>query len=211
MTIATKSRKQVAPGRRERRRVETRERIFRAAMQLFAERGFFQTTTEDITEAADVGQGTFFNYFPTKHHVLTVLSEKQLEKVMAARHDAEGGKIAIRDVLHRLMHRIAEEPGRTQAMARALMTAFISNDEVRDVVKQTMGRGRGTVAGIIALGQKRGEIRDDRQARALAMAFQRSVVGTLLLWAMHPGEDLHAWLEETFKDFWAAAETRNGS
>jgi hypothetical protein len=32
------------------------------------------------------------------------------------------------------------------------------------------------------------------------------VLGTLLLWAMHPRQDLHAWLEETFIDFWAAAE-----
>jgi AcrR family transcriptional regulator len=55
------------PGRRERRRAETREKLFRAAMRLFAEQGFFETTTEDITEAADVGQGTFCNYFPTAY------------------------------------------------------------------------------------------------------------------------------------------------
>jgi hypothetical protein len=62
------------------------------------------------------------------------------------------------------------------------------------------------VAAIVALGQKRGEIRVTRQPLALAMAFQRNVLGTLLLWAMHPGQDLHAWLEDTFIDFWAAAE-----
>jgi AcrR family transcriptional regulator len=194
------------PGRRERRRMETREKIFRAAMQLFAERGFSHTTTEDITEAADVGQGTFFNYFPTKQHVLTVLSEKQMEKVSVAWHEAEAGNAPIREVLRRLMHRVTEEPGRTQAMARSLMTAFISTDEVRDLVRDTMGRGREKVAAIIALGQKRGEVRANRQPLALAMAFQRNVLGTLLLWAMHPRQDLDAWLEETFIDFWAAVE-----
>jgi len=206
MMSAKKSLSRAAPGRRERRRMETREKIFRAAMQLFAERGFSQTTTEDITEAADVGQGTFFNYFPTKHHVLTVLSEKQMEKVTAAWQEAEAGNAPIREVLRRLMHRITEEPGRTQAMARSLMTAFISTDQVRDVVRDTMGRGREKVAAIITLGQKRGEIRTNRAPLALAMAFQRNVLGTLLLWAMHPRQDLHAWLEETFIDFWAAAE-----
>src|SRR5215467_7707214 len=120
-------------GRRERRRVETREKIFRAAMKLFAERGFFATTTEDITEAADVGQGTFFNYFPTKQHVLTVLSEKQMEKVAAARHEAQAGKSSIHDVLHKLTHNIAEEPGRSQALTRSLVTALISNDQVREL------------------------------------------------------------------------------
>ena len=37
----------------------TRERIFRAALKLFAERGVLAVTVEDITEAADVGKGEF--------------------------------------------------------------------------------------------------------------------------------------------------------
>lgn len=208
MTTTQTHTKEAAPGRRERRRLETREKIFRAAMGLFAERGFFQTTTEDITEAADVGQGTFFNYFPTKQHVLSVLSEKQMEKVAAAQHEAQEGKTSIHDVLHALMHRIAQEPGRTQALTRSLVTAFISNDEVRELVRHTLGRGREILGGIIALGQKRGEIRRDRKPAALALAFQRNVLGTLLLWAMQPDAELNDWLEETFKDFWAAAESR---
>jgi AcrR family transcriptional regulator len=200
--------KQNSSGRRERRRMETREKIFRTAMQLFAERGFFQTTTEDITEAADVGQGTFFNYFPTKQHVFTVLSEKQMEKVKAAKHEAEAGKLSIHEVLHGLMHRIAEEPGRTQALARSLIAAFISNDQVREMLRNTLGRGRESLAGIIELGQKRGEIRRDRKAADLALAFQRNTLGTLLLWAIHPGAHLHEWLERTFEDFWAGIESR---
>ncbi len=208
MTMLQKHAKQTAPGRRERRRVETREKIFRAAMRLFAEHGFFETTTEEITEAADVGQGTFFNYFPTKQHVLTVLSEKQIEKVMAARQEAEAGNASIHDVLHRLIHRIAEEPGRSQALTRSLMAAFISNDEVRELVRGNMARGRETLAAMMVLGQKHGEIRRDRKPVELAMTFQRSVLGTLLLWAMQPQGDLHTWLEDTFRDFWAAAEAR---
>lgn len=194
------------PGRRERRRLETREKLYQAAMRLFAQRGFFETTTEEITEAADVGQGTFFNYFPTKQHVLTVLSEKQLEKVETARQEAESGNVSMQDVLHRLIHRIAEEPGRSQALTRSLMTALISNDSVRELVRNTMGRGREIMAGMIALGQKRGEIRSDRKPFEVALAFQRNVFGTLLLWAMQPQGDLHAWLDDTFRDFWAAMQ-----
>lgn len=196
--------KQIAPGRRERRRAETREKLFRAAMKLFAERGFFQTTTEDITEAADVGQGTFFNYFPTKQHVLTVLSEKQLEKVMAAQQEAEAGNIPMQEVLHRLMHRIAEEPGRSQPLTRSLMTALISSDAVRELTRSTMACGREILSGIIALGQKRGEIRRDRKPAEVALAFQRAAIGTLWLWAMQPHGDLHAWLELAFRDFASA-------
>src|SRR5246500_5921419 len=70
--------------RRERRRLETRERLYRAALELFGERGFLETTVEDITEAADVGKGTFFNYFPTKEHVLATYGEERLAAIEQA-------------------------------------------------------------------------------------------------------------------------------
>ena len=63
------------PSRRERRSAELRERLFRSALQLFAQKGFAETTVEDITEAADVGKGTFFNYFPSKDHILLAFSD----------------------------------------------------------------------------------------------------------------------------------------
>src|ERR1700694_5155443 len=78
---------------RQRRRAELRERLFRAALDLFARQGFAETTVEDITNAADVGKGTFFNYFPSKDHLLIAFSEMQLQKlqglVAEAGHTAE--------------------------------------------------------------------------------------------------------------------------
>src|SRR5712692_6179266 len=102
-------------GRRARRRAETREKLYRTAMELFALCCFFTTTTEDITEAADVGQGTFFNYFPTKAHVLIVLSEKQIEKVEEAQREAEADTPPMRDVFHTLIHAIVGELAQSQA------------------------------------------------------------------------------------------------
>jgi AcrR family transcriptional regulator len=62
-------------GRRERRRAETQQRILDAALQLFTTHGYLETTVEEITEAADVGKGTFFNYFPTKDALLAAIFE----------------------------------------------------------------------------------------------------------------------------------------
>jgi len=58
--------------RRERKKEETRERIFKEAIRLFRDRGFEKTTIDDIAK------GTFFNYFPRKESVLAYLSEKRL-------------------------------------------------------------------------------------------------------------------------------------
>lgn len=198
------------PGRRERRRTETRERIFRAAMKLFAEHGFSDTTTEQITEVADVGQGTFFNYFPTKPHVLTVLTEIQLSKIGTAKKQAEAGDSPIHDVLHRLTYSITEEIGKSPELTRALLTAFLSNEEVRALTAKTMIRGREEISEMLAAGQSRGEVRRDLKTEHMALTFQRGILGTMLLWAISGKADLHDWLEKAFHDFWELAVDRKG-
>ncbi|WP_433512602.1 TetR/AcrR family transcriptional regulator [Nonomuraea sp. CA-143628] len=55
---------------RERKKRQTRHLLIRAAIRLFTEQGYEQTTGAQIAAAADVATKTFFNYFPSKEHVL---------------------------------------------------------------------------------------------------------------------------------------------
>lgn len=55
---------------REKKKIETRNRIFEVAGRLFKEKGFESTTVDEITGEAGIGKGTFFNYYPTKEALL---------------------------------------------------------------------------------------------------------------------------------------------
>src|ERR1700676_606300 len=102
--MTSKPRRPAAPrvSRRERHRAEIRERLFRAALRLFAERGYLETTVEDITDAADDGQGSFFNYFPTKEHVLATYGEERLRVIERALQPARSGAVPVLTVMRAL-------------------------------------------------------------------------------------------------------------
>jgi len=195
-------------GRRERKAAETRLKLFRSAMQLFAQRGFANVTVEDITEAADVGKGTFFNYFRSKDHVLSVMAEIQLGKVREALKAAEAGKRSIRSVLEDLFFRVAEEPGRSPELARTMLTSFLSSS-VRELLSQNMADGRRMAANIMQLGQERGEIDPRLGTEQLALQLQQAFLGTLLMWSLRGEPKLQTAVEASFRHFWRAIAVKD--
>jgi len=66
---------------REEKKIETKNNIFEVAGRLFKEKGYDNTTVDEITKEAGIGKGTFFNYFPTKEALLQDFVKQKEELV----------------------------------------------------------------------------------------------------------------------------------
>ena len=71
--------------RRERKKKDTYDKLFASAMQLFRTQGFDATSIEQITQKADVGKGTFYNYFPSNEAVVLEFSRQAHQDLLNKR------------------------------------------------------------------------------------------------------------------------------
>ena len=199
------------PDRRKRRSAETRERLFRAALDLFAKKGFAETTVEDITEAADVGKGTFFNYFPGKDHILIAFSDMQVAKLQEAVHNMRERQEPMRAFLSSLTVRMTAEPGRSPDVVRAILQANLSNPTVRNAMKENHKRAHNALTQLVELGQERGEFRRDFPAAELAQVFRQTVMGTLLIWSVYGDASLPDRIHTALSVLWTGLAPRDSA
>jgi AcrR family transcriptional regulator len=176
--------------RRERHRAETRERLFQAALELFAERGYLETTVEDITDAADVGKGTFFNYFPTKEHVLATFGDERVAVIERAARQARLVKGRVLPIIKNLATYLAGLSAEKPALLRSMYAAYASCAPVRAEMQKRIHAARLLMAEMFALAQQRGEVRRDRSAAELARLTQLVFHGVILAWALCPDSGL---------------------
>lgn len=185
-------------GRRERRCEETREKIYRAALQLFVERGFNGTTIESITDLADVGKGTFFNYFENKEHVILMFGEKQLDRIQTFVNENGGSTAPLALLMYELAVSLTRQfSDNSAALFQSIIIAAFTNDTVKKQLSEGLAIGRNTLAGLIAKRQHTGEIRDDLDAVDIAQSFQRMVFGTMVIWSLDPAVPLEEILKKT--------------
>jgi|SRR5579875_278639 len=194
--------------RYERKKAQTRERIYRAALRLFAQRGLASTTVDEIVAAADVAKGTFFNYFHSKEEIFAFFIEIQLSKVVRAVEEVQRGKHSIQDVLRKAFERLGGEVGSSPNLARALVASVLGNEAARKTIAMGMAEGRRLLEVILRLGQERGEVRSDRTVQAMSLAFQQALFGAVVLWGILPQPKLATVLSTTFRDYWACIEVQ---
>jgi AcrR family transcriptional regulator len=80
-------------GRRKRRIARRKTEILDAAARIFAEKGYANTTTKEIAEAADMAEGTLYNYFGGKRDLLLAVAHETRAAIEAMFEDAQQRQI----------------------------------------------------------------------------------------------------------------------
>lgn len=139
-------------GRRERKKLEVEQRIRNAALRLFREKGYDETTVEEITEAADVAKGTFFNYFARKDALLEALAEDLIGELFERLGPEETWRGTSREQLERLFVTLADLVARDPELSRIMLIEHMRRfwlrteadpleTEFEDLVREVLGRG----------------------------------------------------------------------
>lgn len=167
-------------GKRAAGKQERRDRLYDAALNLFRQQGYEQTTVDQIVRAAGVAKGTFFNYFPTKDAILRYMGAREVGRLSVS--SLAGGDASAIGNLKRLL---------------AALAASLETD--RELVRLIFGRGiavpellcgdaggfsiRPTAALLLRRGQNTREVAAWLDPNALAAALDALYLQQLVCWA----------------------------
>jgi AcrR family transcriptional regulator len=96
--------------RRQENKEKTKQKILQAALHLFRTKGVEPTTAKEISMRAQIAEGTFFNYFPTKDDLALYFFQKGTDDLIAW--FAANSKLQaapLREKLFAIIHRQLEE------------------------------------------------------------------------------------------------------
>lgn len=174
------------PGKRQANKQQRKEDLYYVAVDLFRRQGFDDTRVEEITQAAGVAKGTFFNYFPTKEDVLLYIGERHMSRLGSALNNGTGKQLS-------------DERSAVAALKLLLRTLALSLHDDRDLVRlavdkamkitymapATTGRRFGfqtLVALLIRRGQRSGEIHPAIDPELVAQMLEGLYYQQLVIW-----------------------------
>lgn len=134
--------------------------ILEAAIVVFAEQGFFQSTVAQIAKQAGVADGTIYLYFKNKDDILIQFYEYKTKQVFARFHDVINKADSAEQKLHNLIRTHLEEFQKDINMAIVYQAETHQHRRLaQDVIKEMSKWYRDIIAEVVELGQQAGHMR----------------------------------------------------
>lgn len=174
-----------ARGVREAQRLETRARLFDAALAEIARRGLAAADVSAIAAAAGVVRGTFYFHFPTKEHVLAELERSEETRIISELGAANGD---LSSILSQLVAHILDAEKRLGAAVFRDMLGlhFSSSRPVEDEFAQhPLAR---FLVGLISRAQSAGQVSAEVDAAELGTFFLTGLFALLATGTHDPAQ-----------------------
>jgi AcrR family transcriptional regulator len=178
---------------RERKRTRTRLMIQAEALRLFDQKGYAQTTVDEIADRAAISPRTFFRYFPTKEDVVMWDEYDPLVlELLDSRPNDEPVAETLRSVIRETLSGLYEsDPERL--LVRVRLASTVPELRARFIDEQT--HGVELLAPLLA--RKRGSRVDDLRLQVIGSALLAAVSAALDRWQESDGKtDLLGLLDQ---------------
>jgi AcrR family transcriptional regulator len=179
-------------GLRERKKARTRAEIQAHALRLVREQGYDATTVQQIIEAAEVSESTFFRYFPTKGDVVLLDEFDPLIVDAFLRQPSELSPLeALRRAFRTVFERLSTQEAAEQ---RDRMRLVLSVTELRGAMLDQFASAMNLLA--VVLAERSGRRADDVAVRTVAGAVVGATVSVMFAALDDPDADVAALLDE---------------
>ncbi|SEO81770.1 TetR/AcrR family transcriptional regulator [Paenibacillus sp. OV219] len=168
---------------REEKKQATLQRISEAAFQLFSEKGFEETSVAEITQAAGVAKGTFFNYFATKEELLFTFQKDFYLLELFSLNDRPGPYTPL---ILTFLKELGDSMSANPALLRSALQRFLAASSA-DKVKAGHEVKLQAIVELFAKGQQAGEFTHSIAAEELASTALQLYFGTLVTWSTGMG------------------------
>lgn len=173
-------------------------------MALFEQRDFDAVTVQMITDAADLGKGTFFNHFDSKEAVVGYFFERQFvlfSQTPVSQPENLPSDISVWEQTRRALHLLIEQHAkRDKRLTRTLMSLTLTNPVAQEASFLIKSRVKEIMTQVIRIGQERGELRQDIQNLPLTEYMMSFYFYTLWRWASPENtEALETLLDTTYQ------------
>lgn len=139
-----------------------RDAILRAAIDVFAERGYFNAQVADVARAAGVAAGTVYLYFRSKDDLLISIFERGMRDALAEGRAAVEALADPRERLRRFARLHLARLGRDRNLAIVFQVELRQSTKFMERFSATLLREYlGLLRNAIAEGQREGLLRDD--------------------------------------------------
>ena len=146
-----------------------KENLYVAAVTLFRQRGFDETRVEEITRAAGVSKGTFFNYFPTKEDVLLYIGERHMSRLSGSMNNGAGKQFAHERsavaALKLLLRTFADGLNDDKDLVRLAVDKAMKISHLAPTSEGGRFGFQGLITLLIRCGQRSGEIQSGHRPR----------------------------------------------